>query len=290
MSTTEKYYKTGLIMEGGAMRGLFTCGVMDVLLENGINFDGGAGISAGAIFGCNFKSKQIGRPLRYNLRFARDPRYGSFRSLFKTGDFYEVELCYHEIPDILDIFDRKAFAENPMEFYIGATDVKTGKCSYHKCSDGGDTDMQWMRASASLPAVSRPVFIDGEQLLDGGISDSVPFEYMESIGYNRNVIILTQPKGYVKQKNKGMPLFKIILRKYPEIVKAIGVRHEMYNKQMEEINEREEKGISFVIRPAESLGIGRTESNPAELQRVYDLGRAEAERFLPELKEFLGIM
>ena len=280
--------KTGLIMEGGAMRGLFTCGVMDVLMENGIRFDGAAGVSAGAVFGSNYKSKQIGRPRRYNKRFCRDPRYGSLRSLLKTGDLYDADFCYRELPDVLDLFDSETFKSNPMEFYVGATDAHTGQCLYHKCTDGGETDIQWMRASASMPLVSRPVAVDGHLLLDGAISDSVPFAFMESLGYNRNVIVLTQPAGYVKRKSAALPLMRLLLRRYPAVVQALAVRHEMYNQQMAEIKRCEEAGTSFVIRPAQTLGIRRTENNPDELERVYQLGRAEAEKNLAALQGFLG--
>ena len=280
--------KTALIMEGGAMRGLFTCGVMDVFLENEIVFDGAAGISAGVTFGCNYKSKQIGRPLRYNIRFSHDSRYSSFRSLITSGDLYNVEFCYHTIPEELDPFDQKTFAENPMEFYIGAANVETGRMVYYKCTDGGETDIEWMRASASMPMVSRPVKIGKYTLLDGGIIDPVPYRFMEHKGYNRNVIILTQPKGFVKKKFSAMPLMKASLRKYPEIVKAMEVRHIRYNREMEEIAEREEAGTSLVIRPPEALGISRTEKDPVELRRVYEVGREEAERRLEEVKAFLA--
>ena len=270
------------------MRGMFTCGVLDVFMENGIQFDGAVGISAGAVFGCNFKSRQIGRPIRYNKKYCSDPRYCSFRSLIKTGDLYGVEFCYHTLPDVLDPFDRNTFRDNPMEFHIGATDVKTGKCVYHKCIDGGERDMKWMQASASMPMVSRPVAVDSYLLLDGGISDSVPFEYMERIGYNKNVIILTQPEGYRKSKASFIPLIKLIMRKYPAVAEAMARRHEMYNRQMDEIKNREKKGSAFVIRPPEALGISRTEDDPNELERVYQLGRSEAEKVLPALKIYLG--
>ena len=256
--------KTGLILEGGAMRGMFTCGVLDVFMENNIGFDGAAGISAGAVFGCNFKSKQIGRPVRYNKKYCRDPRY-------------------------LDPFDRKAFRDNPMEFYMGATDVKTGKCVYHKCTDGGEADIKWMQASASMPMVSKPVSVDGYLLLDGGITDAVPYRYMESIGYNRNVIVLTQPDGYTKKKSSALPMIRLTMRKYPAVMEAMAVRHEMYNRQMEEIKQRERNGISLVIQPPEPLGISRTEKDPNELERVYQLGRKEAEVALPDIKLFLEL-
>ena len=207
--------RTGLVLEGGAMRGMFTCGVIDVLMENDIWFEGACGISAGAVFGCNYKSRQIGRPIRYNKRFCKDPRYCSYRSLIKTGDLYGADFCYRELPDELDIFDRETFKNDPMEFYIGATDVKTGRCVYHKCTDGGEPDLKWMRASASMPIVSTPVEIEGSYYLDGGIADSIPYKFMESIGYDRNVIVLTQSKGYVQKQSSS--LMKLALRKYPAI-------------------------------------------------------------------------
>ncbi|MBQ6469772.1 MAG: patatin family protein [Lachnospiraceae bacterium] len=279
--------KTALIMEGGAMRGMFTCGVIDVLMENGIDFEAAAGISAGAVFGCNIKSRQIGRPIRYNKKYSRDPRYCSLRSLIRTGDLYGVDFCYRELPDVLDVFDRKAFEENPMKFYIGAADVTTGKAVFHRCTDGGKRDLKWMQASASMPLVSRIVEVDGFRLLDGGIADSVPYRYMEGLGYTKNVMILTRPKGYRKKKNAAMPLFRAALRKYPAIVDALAKRHIVYNRQMTEINKREAEGRAFVIRPPKALGIGRTEKDPEKLEKVYQAGRSEALRRLPALREFL---
>ena len=279
--------KTGLVLEGGAMRGLFTCGALDVLMENGIRFDGAAGVSAGAVFGCNFKSGQIGRALRYNKKYCRDPRYCSLRSLIKTGDLYGADFCYREIPDILDPFDREAFRQNPTEFYVTATDVKTGRIVYHRCTDGGASDLTWMRASASMPVVSRPVEIDGYTLLDGGITESVPYPCMEQHGYARNVVILTQPEGYVKQKASAAVLMRVLLSRYPKIAEAMSIRHERYNQQMREIKEREQADVFLVIRPPEDLKIGRTEKDPEELERVYRIGRKAAADQLPAVRAFL---
>ena len=278
--------KSGLIMEGGAMRGMFTCGVIDVFMEEGIDFDGAAGISAGAVFGCNFKSRQIGRPIRYNKNYCRDPRYCSMRSLLKTGDLYGVDFCYHELPDLLDPFDANAFSENPMEFYVGATNVETGKILFHKCSDGGENDIQWMRASASMPIVSRPVQIGKYTLLDGGIADPIPFRFMEKKGYDRNVIILTQPLGY--RKKKSAPAIQALLRRYPAVVKTMAVRHRIYNRQLDQIRERELAGKAIVIRPAEDLRIGHTEKNSKELERVYQAGRNAAKIQLDKIRTFLA--
>ena len=279
--------KTALIMEGGAMRGMFTCGVIDVFMENGITFDGAAGISAGAGFGCNIKSRQIGRPIRYNKKYCRDPRYCGFRSLLKTGDLFGADFCYRELPEILDPFDSKTFAENPMAFYAGAPNVETGKCEYHLFTDGKGEDMLWFRATASMPIVSRPVRIGSHEYLDGGISDAVPYAFMEQQGYDRNVIILTQPKGY-RKKPKAAVLMKLLLRRYPKLCEAMEHRHEMYNREMEDLDRMEAEKTALVIRPPEALGIRHTTKDPDELERVYQIGRKEAEKRLPDVRRWLG--
>ncbi|MCF0106656.1 MAG: patatin family protein [Holdemanella sp.] len=279
--------KTGLILEGGAMRGLFTCGVIDVFLENNIEFDGAIGTSAGACFGCNIKSKQHQRPYRYNMEFCNDKRYCSIESLIKTGDLYNVDFCYEQIPYHIYPFDEKAFEENPMEFYVTCTDVETGKAVYYKCRKGGREDGKWIRASASMPLVSRIVEIGNRKLLDGGIADSIPIRFFESIGYDHNVVVLTQPRAYVKKKNKLLPILKVVLRKYPKIINAIRNRHIKYNQTTEYIKNIEKENKVFVICPKESLEIGSTEKNPKELERVYQLGREAALEQLEALKEYI---
>lgn len=277
----------GLVMEGGAMRGMFTCGVLDVLMENNVTFDGAAGISAGAVFGCNFKSRQIGRGIRYNKKYANDKRYCSVKNLITTGDLYGVEFCYHTLPNELDPFDTETFSKNPMDFYIGATNVTNAEAVFYKCRDGGARDLEWMRASASMPVVSKVVNVDGYKLLDGGIVCPVPYAYMQGLGYDKNVIILTQPKGYRKEKSKMTALMKPFLRKYPAMVTAMETRYLTYNKQMDELDKMEETKEALIIRPAESLGISRTESDPDELERVYRLGRTEGLCRLNEIQEYL---
>ena len=279
--------KTGLIMEGGAMRGMFTCGVLDVFLENGITFDGAIGVSAGAVFGCNFKSRQLGRPFRYNVNYCRDWRYCSIRSLIRTGDLFGEEFCYHELPDVLDPFDSVTFQNNPMEFFVAATDVRTGKPVYHLCSDGRSSDIEWLKASASMPLAARIVETDGMELLDGGITDPVPYRYMENRGYDRNVMILTQPKGYHKRRFRLMAAIHTVYKRYPKLADAMEQRHIVYNRQLAEVREREQKRSAIVIRPPESLGIGHVSHNPAELEMVYRIGREEANRRLSEIRTYL---
>ena len=280
--------KTGLVMEGGAMRGLFTAGVTDVMMEHDITFDGAIGVSAGAVFGCNYKSHQIGRTLRYNTRFCKDPRYASFRSLLKTGDLYGVDFCYSEIPNKLDVFDIDTYQNSAMDFYVVCTDVRTGGPVYKNCKTGDASDIQWMRASASMPMVSRIVEIDGYQLLDGGISDSIPIRKFQQLGYEKNVIILTQPLDYVKKKNKMLPLMRVALRKYPKVIEAVKRRHDMYNETTAYIRALEKQGSVLVIRPSEPLHIQQVVHDPKELHRVYEIGRAEALHRLDDLQQFLA--
>jgi predicted patatin/cPLA2 family phospholipase len=280
--------KTGLVLEGGAMRGMFTAGVLDVMMENGVTFDGAMGVSAGAVFGCNFKSRQIGRSLRYNMRFCGDPRYCSVESLIKTGDLYGVQFCYDEIPNKLDPFDVKTYRENPMPFYAVCTNIETGKAIHKRLDNGDARDMEYFRASASMPVVSRIVEVDGYKLLDGGITDSIPLLSMERRGYPRNVVILTQPLGFVKKKSGMLPLLRVTMRDYPYTIKAMEVRHIRYNRQAAYVRQQELAGSAFVIRPPHSLDISRTEHDPAELRRVYDIGRAEIESLLTEMKAFLA--
>ncbi len=280
--------KKGLVLEGGAMRGMFTAGVTDVMMENGIEFDGAIGVSAGAAFGCNYKSRQIGRAIRYNMKYCNDERYCGFKTLIKTGDIYGVDFCYHEIPEKLDIFDAETYKQNPMEFYVVCTDVITGKPIYHKCGREVSEDLLWMRASASMPLVSRIVDIEDGKYLDGGMSDSIPLKYFEGIGYDKNIVVLTQPEGYIKQKNRFVPLMKITLKAYPEMIKTMASRHIMYNDTTKYIKTREDSGEVLVIRPPEALNIGAVEHNPDRLKRVYELGRKTAETRIDEIKEFLG--
>ena len=280
--------KYGLIMEGGAMRGMFTAGVMDVLMENRIHFDGAIGVSAGAAFGCNLKSNQIGRVIRYNKKYCKDPRFCSIRSLIKTGDLYGAEFCYTTIPYELDLFDCEAYLNNPMDFYVVCTDVETGKPVYRKCITGRDEDLIWIRASASMPIASRVVEATGYKLLDGGISDSIPLEYFESLGYNKNVVILTQPKGYIKKPSKALPLIKASLKDYPNVYKTMANRHNDYNSTIEKIEEAEKNGDVLVIRPPEKLPVGRVEHNPDKLQIAYDIGVKTALEQLEEIKSFIA--
>ncbi len=280
--------KRGLVMEGGAMRGLFTTGVIDVFMENGIEFDGAIGVSAGACFGCNYKTRQPGRAMRYNLRFCRDPRYSGVRTFLCTGDLYGAEFCYHTIPEQLDPFDYEAFEQNPMEFWVVCTNVETGEPVYHKMPHAREGEMEFLQASASMPLVSRPVRAGGRLMLDGGMTDSIPLKFFEDAGYDRNVVILTRPADYVKRPNRQAPLIRLALRKYPKMADAMIRRPEAYNAQTAYVRERAAAGAAIVIQPKEALPVRRVEHDAEKLRAAYELGRAAGAERLEEVRQFLG--
>lgn len=281
--------KYGLVLEGGAMRGLFTAGVIDVLMENDIKLDSMVGVSAGAAFGCNYKSGQIRRTIRYNTRFCKDKRYCSKRSLIKTGDLFGADFCFHTIPDKLDVFDNAAFEASPVEFWVVCTDVATGKAIYHKSAHMDYDELEWIRASASMPLVSRIVEVGGHRMLDGGVADSIPLKFMESRGCEKNVVVLTKPRDYIKKPMKIMSVINAKYHKYPEFVKAVANRHKMYNNELKYIRSAEEEGRAFVIAPPESLPIGHLEHDPEVMLEAYRIGRRIANENLDKLREFLGI-
>ena len=277
--------RRGLVLEGGAMRGLFTAGVLDVLMERGVAFDGVVGVSAGACFGCNYKSRQRGRVIRYNKRFARDPRYCSWRSLLTTGDLFGADFCYRRLPLELDVFDAAAFEANPVEFHLVATDCATGRSVYKRLDRADERTFDWMRASASMPLVSRPVPIDGRLYLDGGLSDGIPLRYFESIGFARNVVVTTRPHGYRKFPARRLALVKPLLMRHPAIYEALKTRHLWYNAALDYVDRAVAAGRAVLVAPREPLPISRVCHDPAAMQRVYDLGRAAAEERLPELAQ-----
>ena len=199
------------------------------------------------------------------------------RSLLRTGDLVAAEFSYHTLPTELDVFDAETFDNDPAEFHIVCTDALTGEPVYHRIEKMSDEEFDWIRASASMPLVSRPVSLGGRLLLDGGISDSIPLRYFQSLGFERNVVILTQPKGFYKKKTKLMPLFHLFMRRYPAIIKAMSRRHLMYNDELSYLEEQERQGNILLIYPQDTLPIGRTEQDEAKMRRVYAMGREKAE-------------
>lgn len=280
--------KKGLVMEGGAMRGMYTAGVLDVMLENDIQVDGAIGVSAGAVFGCNYKSKQIGRTIRYNKRFCNDPRYSGIPLLIKTGNIFGEEFCYDTIPNELDIFDTETYVNNPVKFYVTCTDVHTGEAVYQECPNGDAEDIQWMRASASMPLVSHVVSVGGREMLDGGVADSIPIRWFCEQGYEKNIVILTRPAGYRKSPNKMMPLMKLALKKYPKIIETMKNRHLNYNESLDKVYELEKEGKVFLMQPSRLVKVSKIEKDPEKLEALYQLGREDALKRLDAMKEFLN--
>lgn len=276
--------KTGLILEGGAMRGIYTAGVLDVFLENQITFDGVIGVSAGAIHGCSYVSGQHGRSIRYYMKYMKNPRFMSFRSLLRTGNLVETEFAYHEIPEKLDIFDHDAFEKSSMDFYVTCTNVETGKAEYIHMDSMREID--YARASASMPLVSRIVEIGGMKLLDGGVADSIPVQAFQTMGYEKNVVVLTRQEGY-RKKPSNMALAKSVYRKYPAFLEAMENRYIHYNQTLELIEKLESRGKILVIRPSRDPGIGRMDKRPEKVREVYQLGCHDAQEKIEQVKKFL---
>ena len=280
--------KKGLVLEGGGHRGIFTAGILDVFLENNISFDGVIGVSAGAVHGASFLSKQKGRSLRYALKYCNDKRYMGIGSLLKTGDYFNVDFCYYLLPQVLDPFDNDTFENQTSEYFTVSTDVETGEAVYHQCKTLRNDYIKWIVASASMPLVARIVDIEGQKLLDGGVADSIPEAAFRKMGYTKNVVILTQPKGYEKKSNSMLPLIKRIYRKFPNFVKAVENRHLIYNQEIKDLEKLEKSGDVLILRPKTDLVASRTERNPKKMQDSYNQGRLLALEEIEKVKAFLN--
>ena len=270
------------------MRGLFTAGVLDVLMERGIEPVHTVGVSAGAAFGCNVKSRQPGRAIRYNKRFCADARYAGWGNLLRTGDLYSVDFAYRTVPLELDPFDTKTFRENPARFTVVATDIDTGEAVYRDVRRGDVEDLDWIRASASIPLLARPVELAGRKLLDGGIADSIPVRWMLGQGYRRTVVVLTQPRGYRKEPNRLMPLLRAGLHRYPKLLARLADRHLRYNETLDAIERLEREGRIFVVRPSETVAAPVMVRDPEVLERIYQVGRRDAAAQVAALEAYLG--
>lgn len=280
--------RRGLVLEGGAMRGLFTAGVLDAWMAAGLEFDGIVGVSAGACFGCNWKSGQAGRVIRYNTRFAKDWRYCSWRSWWLTGDLFGADFCYRRLPEELDPFDGAAFEANPTDFHVVATDVETGEAAYRKLEKADAEAFEWIRASASMPMVSRAVELGGRRYLDGGLADAVPLAYFEGAGFGKNVVVTTRPRDYRKEPVKGLWWMRARLRGMPAVAESLATRHERYNQSLAYLAERERAGAALVVAPEEALPIGHVCHDPDRMRRVYDIGWMAGEAAEVGVKAFLS--
>lgn len=277
--------RVGLVLEGGGMRGLYTAGVLDAFIDAGIRVDGVVSVSAGALFGLNFLSGQRGRALRYNKKYAGHPNYMGFRSWLKTGNMVNKEFTYYEIPMKLDIFDQEAFAQTNVPFYAVATDVETGKPEYFKI-DHVFEQMEILRASSALPIVSKMVEWQGKKYLDGGLSDSIPFEFARSLGFDKLIVLLTRPADYRKKASRGRA-YKLLYRKYPNFVKVASKRYQQYNDSLDKVEALENDKQLFAIRPSQTVEIGRLEKNPDKFDQIYKLGLKDGQEILPSLQDYL---
>ncbi len=278
--------KIGLVLEGGAMRGMFTAGVLDVFLDNNISVDCVVGVSAGALFGVNLLSKQKGRAIRYNKRFNGDKNYIGIKPFLKEGNLINTQYAFYEVPRRLDIFDDEAYKNSASHFYAVATDVSTGKADYLEVKSVFE-QMDILRASGSLPIVSKPVLINGKKYLDGGISDSIPYEWLQNQGCDKIIAILTRDKSFTA---KAMPkaIINICKREYPEVARKLSERHIDYNNSIAKLSQLENEKKIFVIRPSESIKVGVVERNPEKLQKIYDSGVENAKKIIKPLKEYLN--
>ena len=277
--------KVGLVLEGGAMRGMYTAGVLDVFLDNEMKFDGIIGVSAGVLFGVNYLSKQRGRVIRYNKKFIKDKRYMGFWSLLTTGNIINKDFSFYEVPQKLDVFDNETFMKSDIDFFATVTNVETGEPEYIKLNDLF-AQMEVLRATSAMPYVSQIVELENGKYLDGGVSDSIPVEKSKEMGYDKIIVILTRPLDYRKKKPKEF-IAKTYYRKYPKFAKTLNNRYKMYNDTVEKIIELENKKEIFVIRPSKTLKIKRIEKDAEKLQEMYDLGLEDGQKVLEDLKKYL---
>ena len=280
-------YNSGLILEGGGMRGIYTAGVLDFFIDKDIYFENNYGVSAGICHACSYISKQRDRAYRVNVDYLDDKRYASFYSLITTGDYFGADMLYNKIPNELYPFDFKTYDEFKGNLYAVITNIETGKAEYIKLNDMNE-DIIYVRASSSLPLLSRNVLINKKEYLDGGITDSIPIRKSIEDGNKKNVVVLTQPEGYQKSKNKLLPMIKIKYRKYPEFVKATANRHINYNESLNVIDKEVNNGNAFVIRPSKNMNIGRLEKDRDKLKALYDLGYKDAKNSYDDLIGFLS--
>ena len=279
--------KVCLVLEGGGMRGLYTAGVLDSFLDNDIKIDTIIGVSAGVLFGVNYVSKQRGRTLRYNTKYITDKRYISLLSLIKTGNVINKEFAYYKMSKELDKFDNETFKKSNTKFYATVTNVETGLAEHIPFKDAFK-EMELLRATSSLPFVSKIVEYNGEKYLDGGVSDSIPIKKALSLGFDKIVVVLTRPKGYRKEK-QNMLLEKTYYRKYPNLLKTMENRYKDYNNTLDFLEKLEKDGKVFIIRPSKLVKIKRLEKNKEKLEEMYNLGFLNSNSNIEKLKEYINM-
>ncbi len=268
------------------MRGMYTAGILDTFMEEGVMADLIVGVSAGALFGVNYLSGQKGRTIRYNKKFNSDRDYLGIRPLLREGNIVSTEYAYDRVPHKLDVFDNETYKSSKSRFYAVVTNLKNGKAEYIHVKDVFE-QMHVLRASGSMPFVSRPVELAGEKYLDGAIADSIPYAWMMKQGADKIVVILTRDASYKKKPMQAI-LARMYKKHYPKFAEAVANRHYLYNRQITRLNQLEQEGKVFIIRPTEPIKISQTERNPEKLQAVYELGQHDAHASLAKLKEYLS--
>lgn len=277
--------KIGLVLEGGGMRGLYTAGVLDVMMEHQFMPDVVCGASAGVTFGVNLLSGQRGRVLRYNCRYVGERRYISMHSWLTTGNMINRDFAYGLLPRELDPFDEETFERAPAEFYATITNMRTGQAEYVRITDTWK-QMDVIRASASLPIICQPVEWQGEKYLDGGLADNIPLDKCMELGCDKVIIVLTRPMDYVRNDHIA-PLCRMAFPRYKALLRTIDQRNEKYNARVQQIHELEEQGKVFVIRPSENRPVGRLEKDLDKLRALHALGVQDATKQWQALKDYL---
>lgn len=278
--------KTCLVLEGGAMRGIYTAGVLDTLMQNNIKFDAIIGVSAGALFGINYKSNQKGRAYRYNMKYINDKEYIGLYSYLTTGNIMNKSFCFDKLVNELDKFDYQAFKNNKTKFYVVVTNLLTGTPEYQELTDLNDQNqIEYLRASGSMQYVSKPVKINNNYYLDGATGDSIPIKYMEKLGFNKIIVVGTRPEGYKKQY-KPQPS-KIFYKKYPKFIKALSNRPSMYNETIKYIEKKANNHEIIFIRPSQDLKVKRIEKNKKKLSSLYTLGQNDTKEIISTINKYL---
>ena len=281
----ENKNKVCLVLEGGAMRGIYTAGVVDVLLKKNIHVDAIIGTSAGALFGINYVSNQKERALRYNKHFCKNKNYMGFYSLLTTGNIMNKEFCFDKLVNELDPFDFETFKNSKTKFFVTVTNLETGQAEYPQIKDF-NKDMEYLRASGSMPLLSKIVEIDNNKYLDGGVADSIPVKKAIDMGYGKVIVVTTRPIEYRKEKSMFLP-FQIKYRKYPKFLDRIKNRYIEYNDTVEEIIKLEKEEKIFVIRPTKKVKISKIEKDPEKIENQYRLGFNDTLDKLEKLKKYL---
>lgn len=278
--------KVGLVLEGGGMRGIYTTGVLDKLMDHEIQTDYVIGVSAGACHGASYVSNQRGRSYRVNIDYLGDSRYMSFKNYLKTKSIFGMDFVFDEIPNKLELFDYDYLLSSECEFVTGVTDVQTGKPVYFG-KEHLNHDTTVLKASSSIPIFAPIVEYMGGKYLDGGTSDPIPVRKAIEDGCDQVIVVLTRDRNYVKPQESFRAIYKRAFKKYPEMVRLLDERQIIYNDTLQYIKTLEKEGRAIVIAPEQPIKISRFEKNLEVLKGLYDMGMNDTTKVLPEIGAIL---